>query len=59
MIDKNYMELSVDTHCYKEKDDRKAVFQTEDKVHGARRGFFYVKVSWGQYSSGIEALFLL
>jgi len=33
--------------------------QTEDKVHGLRRGFFYTKVSQTQYLSGIEALFVL
>jgi len=33
--------------------------QTEDKVHGISRGFFYAKVPQTQYLSGIEALFVL
>ena len=35
------------------------MLQTVDKVHGIRRGFFFVKVPKTQYSSGIEALFLV
>ena len=36
-----------------------STFQTEDKVHGIRRGFFNAKAPQIQYLSGIEALFLL
>ena len=35
------------------------ISQTEDKVHGLRRGFFYAKVSQTQYLSRIEAFFVL
>ncbi len=33
--------------------------QTEDKVHGICRGFFYAKVPQAQDLSGVEALFVL
>ena len=32
-------------------------FQTVDKVHGMRRGFFFTKVSQTQYLSRLKVLF--